>query len=118
MNKRKDYIQKCIESSLFLSIGSKDETQRDYILSRANDMINDIWKFEYKSYSKEDKVRNLQISQFWGNLGDELFFQKRVSQFKAVWDETINPPSNENNLHLYVQPNQCITYVIFKLKNI
>ena len=78
---RKDYIKQCITSAIFLVVGCnitsaiflvagyKYENQSDCILSRANDMLSNVWKVEYKSYTCH---KDLQAAVFWDTICTEL----------------------------------------------
>jgi len=103
---RKDYVKQCITSAAFLVAGCKSEEQSDCILSRANDMLNNVWQVEYKSYICH---KDLQTKAFWDWICTELECEGLVHTCIAWWEKN-------GNVEVQVQPNRSVMWCIFKLK--
>lgn len=104
--KRKDYVKQCITSATFLVAGCKSKEQSYCIFSRANDMLNDVWKVEYKSYTH---YKDLQTKAFWDTIQTELECEGLVYSCIARWEKN-------GNVEIQVQPNRSVMWCIFKLK--
>lgn len=116
MSNRKDLIKKYISASTLLAQSSMIDTPtKDRIISAANVIMNEIWKIEYKSFETDDKLRDIQIRQFWSDIHTELVSTKEVYGFIAYFGETVNPPGEKGNVVIYVKPNKLMEQFVYRL---
>lgn len=111
---RSNYIKKCIAySSFFVGSSMIDYSTKERILSAANVMMNEAWKIEYRSYKEPHK--QLQIQAFWDDIHTDLVSQGEVYDMEARFGEDVNPPGEEGNVFVWVQPNASVARHTFRL---
>ena len=114
---REDYAIQCIESSCFMAASSfVSESEKNSILCAANKMLNEVWKVECRSNNVLSKdQRMVMIGKFWDYVHTKLESEQKVHKFRAIWDETVNPPDREGVVVINVQPRGRAEWFVFNL---
>jgi hypothetical protein len=86
--------------------------QADKVMERLTDMLNSVWDVEYRSGSGHEPA----IKAFWDAIHTLLVTTERVSNFRAVYGEEVNPPGVRGVVHVQFQPRGSVLWLLVKLQ--
>lgn len=112
------YITRTISSAGHLVASSlATPAITDVIMAHAQDMVNMVWVVEYRKLKQEAPPEHLMtaVGAFWNQASQELVCNQHLHSFNAAYDETVNPPGQEGNVHIDFQTRNSVSRYLLKL---
>jgi hypothetical protein len=103
---RVEYAATTLKAAAHLLSSCRSEQQAGAIMDRMTDMLNSVWTFEFKQLRRSFPPESMGVAvrQYWDQVCFAVGTQDAIYHVNIIHGEEVNPPGQEGNVHIAIQP--------------